>query len=232
MKFVIPVLLCSLCTATLYAQTLQWGNEAFSMVTDSEGNEVNDGTGAFVFELGSFAEGFTPSTENIASWHANWHVFDTADYETDQESGGAGGVFTSTVNIVNIEGAVRSNNPTASTMDFSGLEAYIWVRKGNDPVAGSEWLLARAVGWEFPTITGGCCDLTDWQWSTSDLLAEESTPLWGRQNGFEGGGVFSESSSGYSNLQTYTFIPEPSAFLLSAVAGLGFVLRRRRTSAA
>lgn len=232
MKLMLIALLGAIITTSMHAQTLQWGNEALSMVTDSQGNEANDVNG-FMFELGAFTPGFSPLTGDINDWRSNWNVFDVADYETDLESGGAGGVFTSTVNIIDVSGKVSSSYPGASTIDFSGLDAYLWISKGTDPIAGTEWLLVRAASdWTFPTILGGCCDLTDWQWSSSQLLAEGSTPLWGRQHSVLGDGEYTLNSSGSSTLQTFTFIPEPSVALMGVVAAMGMVLRRRRASAA
>ncbi|MCX6865825.1 MAG: PEP-CTERM sorting domain-containing protein, partial [Verrucomicrobia bacterium] len=63
------------------------------------------------------------------------------------------------------------------------------------------------------------------EWSVSDLRPQD-VPLHGKQGDTAGPGVFTDSRSHL--LQTYTFVPEPSAALLATLAGLTFVLRRRR----
>lgn len=120
---------------------------------------------------------------------------------------------------------VTTSNPTASTMSFAGLDAYIWIRNGDDPVPGTEWLLTRASNWTFPTVGGDCCDTGVVEWAVSDLDPGD-VPVWGRQNGVIGSGEF--SSTGTGGLQTFTFVPEPSSAILTAIAAGLLVLRRRR----
>ena len=44
-----------------------------------------------------------------------------------------------------------SNSPFMhGAPSFEGLDAYIWIRKGDQPVEGSEWLLTRAIQLDFP----------------------------------------------------------------------------------
>jgi hypothetical protein len=212
------VLLTAVCFAagatSSQAQTLNWGSEAFSDLTDSNGNTLDESL--FVFELGSFVNGFVPDDSNTDEWFLNWRVFDTASYEQDN------GYFSSTVYI---ENDVTSSNPSASTISFAGLEAYIWIRNDEDPVEGTEWFLARASDWTFPTTGGDCCDTEVIEWSVSDLTTTD-IPEWGRHGGTEGPGEY--TVTGTTGLQTYTFVPEPSTAIMAAIAGLGLVLRRRR----
>ncbi len=197
----------------IHAQTLNWGNEVFGELTDSAGVALDN---TFVFELGSFVGGFVPTPSNLEQWALNWEVFDRAAH---QESIG---YFTSTVYVNN---DVTTSNPTASTMSFAGLDAYIWIRNQDDPVEGAEWLLTRASNWTFPTVGGDCCNTQVVEWAVSDL-DPGNVPVWGRQNGEFGSGEF--SSAGSAGLQTFTFVPEPSSALLAAIAGGFMVLRRRR----
>lgn len=218
---------CLLGAASLHAQTLNWGNEIFGEVVDSLGNEVDN---TFVFELGAFDSGFTPTQGNIGQWYDSWNVFDYTSYDTNDDR------FTSTVFVehhTDIGGdyGAFSSNPGASAMNFSGLDAYIWIRKGNTPVEGTEWLLVRAGNWTFPTVGGGCCSNGLLEWSTASDLGT-TVPLWGRQHATEGPGVgiFDEGSYGplSPTLQTFTFVPEPSACLMGMLAAMGMVFRRRR----
>ena len=57
----------------IQAQTLNWGNEVFGDLTDSEGVTLDN---TFVFELGSFFNGFVPTESNLDQWVLNWEVFD------------------------------------------------------------------------------------------------------------------------------------------------------------
>jgi hypothetical protein len=230
MRTFLVTICCLFCAVKAHSQTLNWGSEDLGIVVNSNGVEVDN---TFVFELGAFNPGFDPELNPMSDWYSNWQVFDFTTYNAD-------------INNRNFEGSVyinndpnnpaadvaTSSNPTASQMNFSGLDAYVWVRKGNDPIAGSEWLLARA-DWVFPSKGAACCGLGLIEWSASDIGA--AVPLWGRQYGVRGPGEgeFDSGTYDYATsplLQTFTFIPEPSAFLLSAVAAIGMVLRRRRSS--
>ena len=198
------------------AQTLQWGSEVFSDLADSYGNTPDN---AFVFELGTFAGGFAPDQTNVDSWLANWQVFDRASFDQGN------GYFTSTVQMLD-NGRSDSSYQTPGTMSFEGLDAYIWVRKGDDPVEGSEWLLMRSSSWSFPTATPGCCDnQAPTQWSVSDLGIDD-VPLWGGQGDIDGAGVHTDNGS--HTLQTFTFVPEPTSAVLVSMAAVFTLLRRRR----
>lgn len=218
MKFtpaLFAVVLSTVAATYIQAQTLNWGNDVFGNLSDSNGNTIDD---TFVFELGSFFSGFVPTALNTDQWVSNWQVFDQASYNKDI------GYFTSTVYVQN---AVTSSNPMASTLSFAGLTAYIWIRNDNDPVEGTEWLLTRADNWEFPLVGGDCCNTDVIEWAVSDL-GPTDIPLWGRQGGVPGPGVF--TSTGTTGLQTFTFVPEPSSAFLAAIAGGFLVLRRRRSN--
>jgi hypothetical protein len=204
--------------SSLNAQTLDWGSQAFSALVDSKGNSLDE---TFVFELGSFAAGFTPTESNVGSWLVNWSVFDRANYSQEN------GVFTGQTNMLD-NGTSDSIHLTQGALSFEGFAAYIWIRKGDLPIEGSEWMVVRSTEWTFPTANPGCCDNeTPVQWSVSDL-ASSDTPLWGHQNGVNGSGVFTSVGGPY-DLQTFTFVPEPSSAVLAALAGGFAMIRRRRT---
>ncbi len=198
-----------------HSQTLNWGSEVFSDLVDSHGDALDESL--FVFELGSFDMGFIPDETNTSSWFANWRVFDTADYSESMGSFGSS-VF--------VGENVTSSNPSASTISFAGLAAFIWIRNNDNPGVGTEWMLARADSWTFPLTGGDCCDKGLIEWSISDLDTGD-TPVWGGQNGVSGAGEYTSTGGPYT-LQTYTVVPEPSSALLAAIACLTLLLRRRR----
>jgi hypothetical protein len=212
-------LLLAVLGSPLCAQTLNWGSPIGTLITDSNGDGVDD---TFIFELGAFALDFTPDEDNVEDWALNWKMFDTATYNP------AFGYLTSTVHVVgDVSGGVTSSNPAADPGNFSGLVAYLWIRNSDQPVEGSEWLVVRADNWTFPVTAGDCCDTSVIEWSISDLDTGD-TPLWGRQGGVSGPGVYTPGTTGTPGMQTFTFVPEPSSALMAGLAAIAAVMRRRR----
>jgi hypothetical protein len=206
------------------AQQLNWGSAAFSDFADSRG-AVLDNT--FVFEIGAFNAGFVPNSTNIDSWQSNWKVFDRAAYNGIEQpvDDGISGYITGTARMLD-NGRSDSLFMTPGAPSFEGLSGYLWVRKGDNPVPGSEWLLTRANAWVFPTAIPGCCDNdTPFEWAISDMGGGD-VPKWGKQGVVAGPGEFMDPSA--HTLQTYTFVPEPSSAVMVLLAGSVMVLRRRR----
>ena len=212
----------ALLTAGARAQTINWGSEVFSDLRDSNGQTLGD---IYVFEIGAFDPGMDPASEplstNLDAWLDHWNVFDRASYN------GSLGYFTGTVEMTD---AGLSNSPwlNADIPSFEGLDAYLWIRKGDTPVPGSEWLVVRAANWTFPTAIPGCCDNSlPAEWSVSDLTPA-NTPAWGAQGPVTGPGEY--TYGGATTLQTHTFpvVPEPSAALAFAALALSSIARRRR----
>jgi hypothetical protein len=199
---------------TIDTRFISWGSLEESTIVDSTGNRLV--AGEFFFDLGAFRSGFTPDGTNIAEWADNWLTADQAQYAYD---GVETGVFASEFEL---------KDETSQDGQLLGLEAYIWVYNSKTPTIGSEWFLARSESWVFPTLTGENNENDiPLQWSMGDLWSAGVTPLWGAQGGQEGSGektVFNPSA----DLQTFTFIPEPSSALLIAFAGALGVLRRSR----
>lgn len=211
--------LLALAAPLIHAQTLNWGSPVGTQLVDSYGNEID---GSFEFELGAFNIGFIPDANNMEDWDLNWKTFDSASYNQTF------GYFTSTVHVISdLSGNVLSSNPNASTGNFAGLLAYLWIRKGDIPAGNTEWLLVRANNWTFPLTAGDCCDTSVIEWSVSDLTPT-NTPLYGKQGGVTGPGSYGYNST--SGLQTHSFVPEPSTALLSMIACAVTLLRRRRAT--
>lgn len=219
-------------TTEARSQTFNWGSAVYSDLVDSKGNVLDD---TYIFELGSFAGGFTPGMDNVMEWKDNWQAFDRADYngiETPTDDG-IYGYFTSTASMTD-SGLSDSAHMTPSAISFEGMDAYVWIRNSPDPSLTTEWMLARNSAWVFPTADPGCCDNgTPIEWSSSDLTASD-TPVWGTQGGIVGNGITTSSGGPYT-MQTATFdnsmlVPEPSVFLLNVLAATVFAFRRRRAS--
>jgi hypothetical protein len=219
-------------TAVSHGQTIEWGSPSGIDIVDSFG-VVLDNT--YIFELGAFftPEGqppFVPSASNVNEWSTNWRAFDRAGYNA------VDGVFTSTVDMLP-NGTSDSPFLTSGATSFVGLDAYIWVRNSNDPVppdplvpgsSGSQWFLARADSWVFPNYDPNCCGGLPIKWSLSDLNIDPMnpvTPVWGSQNGAVGDGE--RENTNVFDLQTHTFVPEPSSVML-AFFGAGLLFIRRR----
>jgi hypothetical protein len=220
LMFLITVLL-GIAVGRTHAQTLNWGSEFASSIVDSEGDVLDS---AFVIEIGVFVDGFTPEESNVSDWSAKWWVFDRASYSMEN------GYFTSAVHYLN-DGTSNSPFQSPGASSFAGLEAYLWVRNSSDPGVGTEWLLTRASSWVFPAPNQNpdCCDTEVIEWSVSDLTGVD-VPVWGNQGGVLGGGFYSVTGS--YDLQTHTFVPEPSSMMLIAFAGSILTLRRRRALSA
>jgi len=199
---------------------VNWGSLDFSRIVDSNGNVLPADN--FFFDLGAFRSDFTPTESNVADWASNWITFDRASYVIN-EFGTA--VFAGSYSFYD---DIFNNHNNG---DFDGLgisrDAYIWVYNDTTPEPGTEWFLARASNWVFPVDPGDCCSNGEpMQWSMGDLTSTD-IPLWGNQLGTEGPGERSVFDTG-ADLQTYTFIPEPSSALLIAMAGVAGALRRSR----
>ncbi len=211
------VMLAVLAVSPAGAQTLNWGSEVFSQIADSRGEALDD---SFVFELGAFQSGFVPDESNIGLWLDNWLVFDRAEYNA------AAGYFGSTVQM-QTDGTSNSTHLTPGAPSFEGLEAYIWIRNGDNLEPATEWFLARSVEWLFPSVElCGCGSTLPLSWSVSDLA--DDLPQYGSQGDLRGPGEKEED--GPFTIQTHTLVvvPEPGAAMLALFGGLLSIFRRRR----
>ena len=225
MKSIISSLIWALAGTTgVHAMTVSWGSELFSEFRDSFGNPLDE---TFTIQLGFFenvlGQSFQPDSNNVTQWVQQWKVFDQASLNLGL------GYFSSEARV-NADGTGGSGYADLG-VNFEGQQAWIWIRKGDDPVPGTEWFLASAENWTFPEGSDECCDTgLPLQWSISDLNPEGGqsiTPIWGSQSGQIGSGVYATTSPEYT-LQTFTFVPEPSALLLTFTGALLLLKRTRR----
>lgn len=201
-------------TSGLHAQTLDWGNDVFGDVVDSNGVALDH---TFTFELGAFDAGFTPDSTNIADWVGHWNVFDRAQFNASL------GYFASSVDMLP-NGSSDSAHVSPEIGSFEGLNAYLFVRNNDLTGPGTEWLLVRATDWIFPVADDCCPGALSAEWTLSDV--DDETPLYGSVDDLTGPGVV--GVPGVHDLQTHTFVPEPATALLAAMGLLAAAARRRR----
>ena len=224
-------LACGLFSGQARAISVSWGSEYFSDLRDSYGNPLDS---SFYMQLGYFEATFTPDANNTAQWAANWHVFDQAAYNNPVNSfDPLVGYFTRESIAIDENG--HSTSPYAEVgLNFTGQEAYLWTFNNQTPGVGTEWLLARADSWVFPagSVPGCCENELPLQWSVSDFATQDpqALPIWGGQGGQRGAGYYTDTNVNYSNytLQTFTFVPEPSTAMLTALGVAIALLRRNR----
>lgn len=215
MKFppaLIAAVACTFASARIHAQTSRSGGDAFGDFSDRVGVTLDD---TFVFEPGSLFGGSVPFGSNIDPLILNREVCDQAG------SNGNIGYFASTVCVPRDS---RSGNPTANDgLSLAGLVTCIWIRNDENPVEHSKWLLTRATNWNFSRVGSASRDPDLIAWSVSNPVSG-NVPEWVVRNDVPDSEEFSGAAT--TGLQTFTFVPEPSSPLFSAVAG-GFLLLRR-----
>lgn len=110
------------------AGQINWGSPAFATNQLSGGAEWG---GDFVFELGVFDAGFTPTSANVTEWADRWNVADRSEYNATFK------LFTGSFSVI------------SNAAPFSaGARGYIW---GYRAVAGGgEWILVTDPAWLWP----------------------------------------------------------------------------------
>jgi len=88
----------------------------------------------FVFELGAFAQGFTPNIDNIHLWQENWTVATEAVYNPDT------GIFAGQFNY-------ESNTAPFVTSN----RGYIWGKRLSG--GPDEWILIGSPSWRWPAAS-------------------------------------------------------------------------------
>ncbi|WOO40737.1 hypothetical protein [Rubellicoccus peritrichatus] len=112
---------------SIQARALDWGSSVNAQGFQQDGvTPLND---AFVFYLGVFANGFTPTNANVDDWAANWTTVDAVNYNPAYK------VF-------------NARHTTSATDPAAGTQGYIWgIRRDK---ALNEWILITDSTWLWP----------------------------------------------------------------------------------
>lgn len=113
------------------AGQVDWSSSAFSIHQRSDGTPLD---GSFAFELGGFADGFVPSSDNTDQWAAHWQAAQRAFYNPTTQ------IFAGSF--------VMETN--AAPFDTSG-QGYIWGLSLDHP---GEWFLITSPVWKWPAVGG------------------------------------------------------------------------------
>ena len=179
---------------------IAWASDAFAHNVMSDGVTTFGGSAKVIqFELGTFAEGFDPSTSSPADWAANWIVLQSATYDPNDDQ-------------VIQTGTLSSN----ASPFYEGAQAYIWGYTTKDVNAGAEWIVLGADSWSWPAHDANLPST----FSVSDVTQSHEM-LFGSVNGYTDG-VFH-----HMQLELVT-IPEPAGLSLLGFAMLGGLMRRNR----
>lgn len=224
--FSLPVVWIS----SAYGQTTQpivWGsNLSPGQVITSDGGAIT--LAEYTFELGSFGD-FEPTDTNTSEWITHWKVFD-AITQSDVDprdglanSGGASSFFAGNASL-NQNRTSDSEDALADVTFGTGEQAYVFVRNGDTPEFGNEWLLYTSEiesEWAFP---GGFSEHLIWS------LGDADTVIWGAVNDTNvGAGEFTDTSSDFFiRTQGFASVPEPSTACLFGLAAFFACLRKRR----
>ncbi len=179
-----------------------WASQAFATNYMADGVTTFEQAGQSIyFQLGTFTQGFDPSTATPDQWAANWLVLQGTD--------GSPQVVYNNDDQQFIQTSTLSSNATPFA---EGGQAYIWGFTSKDVTPTSQWILLAAPTWKWPNAGA----LQSATFSVSD-----ATP----QNAIMGS--VNPAGGGYHMQLEYVVVPEPSASLLAAAA-FGLVWRRRR----
>ncbi len=179
---------------------IAWASDAFATNIRADGTTTFGGSPMIIqFELGTFTAGFDPRSASPAEWAANWVVLQTATYDKTEDQ------------------VIQTATLGTNTAPFSeNGQAYIWGYTTKDLNGGAEWIMLAANSWKWPAVDA-TLPVT---FSVSDVT-KSSEMIMGSVNGHFNG-------VNYHMMLEAVAVPEPSALLLSGLAGLGLVLRRRR----
>jgi hypothetical protein len=163
-------------------------------------------SGGFIFEVGVFTAGFTPSAVNETNWASSWTI-------------AAGGSNTGTATWIDdggatyFQGAGQYDNNTAPLA--VGTQLYIWGFDSRSALPSSQWILLTNTSWLVQSVGSLATDFID----TTD------TGTYAVVGSVTNGGVDMKSAVVGST------IPEPAtyaAFFGATSLGMVFWCKRRR----
>lgn len=239
-------------TGASQAGTINWGGAFFTSNYRADGTALESGptaevpSGEVMYELGIFqnADGseFTPTFANVDEWAARWVILTANDTTTTTATSD----YEATAGYFGNIAAMGATSEQISTVSSSvsggtlvhGYQAYVWGFDSKD-ISGTkqpEWFLVTGQdsGASGPTSTNWV--LTDSSASNNGTLdiqwdiASASVAIVGRIDDNTGGGTMTDpgESFGLSDHQFAT-VPEPGSIMLSLLAGLALMGRRKRS---
>lgn len=231
-KLPLLVLITASLAPVLQAATIQWGGAISDSFYLSDGTATTEASAPslnITFALGSFDSGFEPSEDNLSEWSTNWRPLQETSYSLENQ------YFTEELTLVDTDVATAGIQFNGSTFT-PGENVYIWGYNQQTVDENLEWVLMLGIS---GADTGGVvADPTNTNWEIPDIAqnnqgtfplnyrtSTSNTTPFGSVGGETGGGLIETPTVG--NLQFAT-IPEPSAWLLVALATFGFVGIRRR----
>lgn len=151
----------SLSATTAVAKQIEFSSLSNQVNLTSSGQPMD---GGFSFELGVFANGFTPTAKNTAQWVENWRPAQHPDGTPARAP-----YFGATARFAGLFEVADDSAPWTP-----GAKAYIW---GFKPGAeGSEWILCRAGDWLWPAASPFDPELKFWQVSDATPTLGEINP--------------------------------------------------------
>ena len=199
---------------------IEWGTNENDELYDSYGTKLDS---TYSWELGTWADGFTPTGDNVEAWKDNWITFDLAT-DANGKFNPSNGIFGNEELFMLPDG---SSSEYPGQYDFRGKDAYIWGYNSKTYQTGLEWLVFRRdthledkYDWVFPDFPDDDPPQLELEWDVASLTVTD-VPLWGNQDGVIGLGWASNPKSGpvdpeVSMLQLYT-IPEPGTYVAGAL---------------
>ena len=236
-------------TGLAEAGTINWGGAFNTTNYSADGSALQTGpsagslTGAVSYELGIFqnANGteFIPGANNTGQWSDRWVPFETlaGSSATAKSLYNLGSSYFGNIAVM---GTGNDKIPSVSSSAVggtlvSGFQAYIW---GFDTktlgLESAEWFLVTGKdgvasgsstnNWVVPDSNASGNDTFDVQWD----IASASIAIVGQINNNKGGGEMVDPLDpfGTSDHQFAT-IPEPSSVVLSLLASLALLRRKR-----